>query len=266
MKQILLGALLLIISLCGCKNKIEEVTYYEEDIDTYGAEYSINGLKVNDDYKEIDIKDGFQDYTKMLENFYNSEGFVVALRDFDIEQEEVDKQLDYIFKINKFKTGKMEVYVEMKGDNQSIQKVYIKNGKYYIQRDSDEYELNWSLNHLLIDEYFTFLNVKETFIKKAFKVVKDDSIIYRFDIKIPENESSEFFGTGSKNADNQNLEDVILILNTRNSNILDATLIYRYVYSESEAFIKSELKFDDFGNQTIDFPEDMESWPVVNQD
>ena len=169
MKKTILG-LLLMICLCGCKNQIEEVTYYEKDIDSYGAEYSMNDLKVNDDYEEIDIKDGFQEYTKMLENFYNSEGFVVSLRDIDIEQEVVDKQLDYMFKINKFKSDKMEAYVEMKGDNQSIQKVFIKNGKYYIQRDSDEYELNWILNHLLIDENFTFLNVKETFINKAFKI------------------------------------------------------------------------------------------------
>ena len=80
MKKAVLGMILIII-LCGCQSKIEAVTYLDKDIDTFGSEKSINDLKVNDDYKEIDIEEGYQEYTDIITQFKKAEGFYADMYD-----------------------------------------------------------------------------------------------------------------------------------------------------------------------------------------
>ncbi|MCI9525242.1 MAG: hypothetical protein HFF01_09510 [Erysipelotrichaceae bacterium] len=268
MKKAVLGMILIII-LCGCQSKIETVTYIDKDIDTFGSEKSINDLKVNDDYKEIDIEEGYQEYTDIITQFKKAEGFYADMYDIYFNEDNLYKTDHSIYSINNYGLDKMEANVSITNlaENNTLN-AYIKNGEYYLIQNNEKIHLKWSFNHLLTYESFAFLNIKTNYIKKLYKMNKDDSIFYRFEIDVPDGDSEDFFGKGSGKEGDDNLKNIVIIMKTNlKHEILSSNIYYYYKYNDGDqSLIIQETKFENFKKQLINYPEDMETWPIVNKD
>lgn len=269
MKKTILG-LLLMISLCGCaKSRIETVKYLDKNIDDYGEEYSNNTLKVNDDYEEIDIKEGFREYTDIIDQFKKAEGFYADVYDIYYNEDQLDDIDNTIYIINNYGSDNMEANVNITNVTKNNKlTAYIKNGEYFLIQNKERMHVKWSLNHLLTYESFEFLNIKESYITNSYKAQKDDCAIYRFDINIPYAETSYFFGKGSGREHDKNLKTVTIIIKANSENkIMNVNTYFYYNYGDGDqSLVKKELNFNGYGNQNIVFPEDMESWPIVNKD
>ncbi|MCI9287856.1 MAG: hypothetical protein HFJ57_07930 [Clostridia bacterium] len=256
----------MIVFCIGCQNKEPEKHVNNFEIID---ELEPIGLKKDDQYHSIDVDHGYEIYKIAIDNFNKAHGFhsFVTERYYTVTKCLYGSDIDMI--VNDFRTDKASAIMQHKSVTENHeQTVYLKNKEFYFSVNGKKMKRSGFPD--IVDERYTFLDMKKEYIISVGEKSLHNSKVYEFLLNITESNKAEFFKEYALGRMHPLSGNVYLLMEIdNNSNLKESMLIYTVDNYGSKYLFKSQCVIDDYSAQDISYPKDLETWkdyPVLKED
>lgn len=265
MRKAVLLAVLIIISGCSPDYQL----YSKLGMD----EIEPTSLKFEAEYTSIDIEEGYEKYETALNEFKKTSSFAseATMRCYDLKENSIRSSYEKEYRVNNFFTNQALSIINVYDNNKSQEMIqYEKEQTVY-----GEYKLkNGQTKKYLIDykpygdttlDNLSFLNLRKDYIKNIQISNEGEEQTFKYYLEIPVSRKNEFFKNDpvGKVYDVIDNEVIILIQYDEENRFNKILTTFTFDYYGAKNLVKSDMEFLNFDIQDLDFPSDLETWPLL---